>query len=185
MGKVCVPLNEDLLKVKSLSMRVLLYILDNTELTDNYNMCWTLDAGCLKRAYEEFSDMSANRVRKSIDKVISLLFHEDWDGNVVMIEGRLRKDYVLVYMNVGDIWKECNDIECNVLMQMCLMTVRNRKPDENPTFSLTSLTETTGYTWNNSTMRNGIEESLKSLKAKNFIKYGKKGNKNELLSLRI
>lgn len=183
MGKVCVPLNEDLLKNKSLSMRVFLYIMGHTENVDKYAGYWRFNETCMRDIGKIFEDMPAARLKRSIETVMGEFFQHG--ESILFIEGRYKLNYNFFFIDVENLWN-LSDLECNVLLQLCLMYARAYTAGRRKFFSISTLMVGAGYCDNNQGAREMVRDSLKRLKALGFIDYEDVGyHKLELFKVQV
>ncbi len=184
MGKVCVPLNEDLLKDKSLSIRVFLYLMGHTVIDDKYAGYWRFDETCMRDIDKVFSGtMSAAMLKRSIERVMGDFFQ--YGEPILFIEGRFKLEYNFFYMDVENLWN-LSDMECNVLLQLCLMYARAYNVNRRKFFSLSTLMVGAGYSDSNQGAREAVREALEKLKAFGFIDYVDAGyHKLELIKVQV
>lgn len=186
MGKVCIPLNEDLLKDKSMSIRVFLYVMGHMRLEDRYSGRWVFDESCLRDVDKVFPDMNKTTLNKRVNRVIGDFFVEDSEsGAYQFYENRFKRDYFLFYMDADGLWN-MEDMDCNVLLQLCLLYARAYVSGRRTFFSITSLMVGAGCSDSSTTVRSAVKEAVNKLRELGFIEYAPgEQRKLELLKVKV
>lgn len=186
MGKVCIPLNEDLLKDKSLSMRVFLYVMGHMRLEDKYAGRWVFEEGCLRDVDKALHGMRHEKIQKCVSRVLGDFFVEDSESGAYQFhENRFKRDYFLFYMDAEGLWK-MKDMDCNVLLQLCLLYARAYVSGRRTFFSITSLMVGAGRSDSSMPAREAVKEAVDKLRELGFIEYAPgEQRKLELLKVKV